>query len=188
MSKDEKAPRGYRPTRRVFLRDATFVSLGVIAAACAPGGGSTTTTTTTKGKKGGEFRGNWPIDLPPKGVWNYYGNTPILGGSYLIELVYQNLAIYRWADKKWDYLMAESHTATPTDFTVKLRKGTKWDSGTEVTSKDAFATFKITRLVGSSSEHGSTRAWIARRGRPASSARMIGSAVMRDDIVRGPVA
>ncbi len=144
---DEKTARtGYRPSRRQLLRDATFVSLGIIAASCAPG----TTTTTTKSKKGGEFHANWPIDLPPKGVWNYYGGTPILAGSYLIELAYQNLAIYRWADKKWDYLMAESHSATTSDITVKLRKGVKWDSGAEVTAKDALTTFKISRLTGSS--------------------------------------
>lgn len=144
---------GYRPSRRQLLRDATLVSLGVIAASCAPGGTTTPSGgggTSAKGKKGGEFHATWPMDLPPKGVWNYYGNTTILGGSYLIELIYQNLAIYRWADKKWDYLMAESHSATTSDFTVKLRKGVKWDNGSEVTVKDALATFKITRLVGSS--------------------------------------
>jgi peptide/nickel transport system substrate-binding protein len=150
-TEDEKTSRLlYRPSRRQLLRDATFVSLGIVAAACAPGTTGTTTPSGGKGKKGGEFRANWPMDLPPKGVWNYYGQTSILGGSYLIELVYQNWAIYRWADKKWDYLLAESHTATPTDFTIKMRKGVKWDDGTEVTAKDAFTTYKITRLVGSS--------------------------------------
>ncbi len=150
MTEDQTTPRlSYRPSRRQLLRDATFVSLGIIAASCAPGVPGTTTTTGGKGKKGGEFHATWPMDLPPKGVWNYYGATPILSGSYLIEIPYQNLAIYRWADKKWDYLMAESHNATTTDFTVKLRKGVKWDNGSEVTSKDALATFKIARLLGS---------------------------------------
>ncbi len=135
----------YTPSRRQLLRDATFVSLGLVAAACAPG-----SSQTSAGKKGGEFNATWPMDLPPKGVWNYYGGTPILGGSYLIELVYQNLAIFRWADKKWDYLIAESHTVTPTDITIKLRKGVKWDDGKDVTAKDVFATFKISRLTGSS--------------------------------------
>jgi peptide/nickel transport system substrate-binding protein len=146
VSIDEKIP-GYRPSRRRLLRDATFVSLGIIAASCAPGA---TGPTGGKGKKGGQFNTAWPIDLPPKGVYNYYGGTPILGGSYLMEIVYQNLAIYRWADKKWDYLIAESHTASPTDVTLKLRKGVKWDSGTEVTSKDVMTTFRISRLTGSS--------------------------------------
>jgi peptide/nickel transport system substrate-binding protein len=144
MDDKDRSRLSYNVSRRRFLRDATFVSLGIVAASCAPG------TTTPSGKKGGEFHAAWPMDLPPKGVWNYYGGTPILSGSYLIEIPYQNLAIFRWADKKWDYLMAESHTASTTDVTVKLRKGVKWDDGTDVTSKDAMATFKITRLTGSS--------------------------------------
>lgn len=151
MTIDDKRTRsGYRPSRRQLLRDATFVSLGIIAASCAPGGTPSGSGVTGKAKKGGEFHATWPMDLPPKGVWNVYGGTPILAGSYLVEILYQNLAIYRWADKKWDYLMAESHTATASDITVKLRSGVKWDDGTEVTSKDALATFKISRLTGSS--------------------------------------
>ena len=151
MSDETRTRPVYRPTRRALLRDATFVSLGIIAASCAPGTATPSGGTSGgKAKKGGEFHATWPMDLPPKGVWNYYANTPILGGSYLIEILYQNWAIYRWADKKWDYLLAESHSATPTDFTIKMRKGVKWDDGTDVTSKDALATYKITRLVGSS--------------------------------------
>lgn len=138
---------GYRPSRRRLLRDASFVSLGIIAASCAPG---TSTPSAGPGKKGGQFNAGWSIDLPPKGVWNYYGGTPILGGSYLIEIAYQNLAIYRWTDKKWDYLIAESHTSSPTEIAVKVRKGVKWDDGKDVTAKDALATFKISRLTGSS--------------------------------------
>ena len=148
MTNDDTAPRlKYTPSRRRLLRDATFVSLGIVAAACAPG--TSTSTTGGQGKRGGEFHATWPMDLPPKGVWNVYGGAPILSGSYLIELVYQNLAIYRWADKKWDYLIAESHTASPTDITVKLRKGVKWDDGKDVTAKDASATYKLARLTGS---------------------------------------
>ena len=148
MTMDEKTP-GYRPSRRRLLRDASFVSLGIVAASCAPGT-STPAPSGGKGKKGGQFNAAWPLDLPPKGVWNYYGSTPILGGSYLIEIAYQNLAIYRWADKKWDYLVAESHTMSPTEVNVKLRKGVKWDTGAEVTSKDVMTTFRISRLTGSS--------------------------------------
>ncbi len=137
----------YAASRRRFLRDATFVSLGVVAASCvpaptAPGGGG------AKGKRGGEFHAAWPYDLPPKGVWNVFAPTPILGGSYLIEIPYQDLAIYRWADKKWDYLLAESHSVTTDTIEVKLRKGVKWDDGSDVTSKDAAATFQIGRITG----------------------------------------
>ena len=148
MTNSDNTPRlTYTPSRRRLLRDATFVSLGIVAAACAPG--TSTSSTGGQGKKGGEFHATWPMDLPPKGVWNVYGGTPILAGSYLIEIVYQNLAIYRWADKKWTYLMAESHTVSPTDITLKLRKGVKWDDGKDVTVNDVLATFKLSRLTGS---------------------------------------
>jgi peptide/nickel transport system substrate-binding protein len=149
MDKETAARIAYAASRRRFLRDATFVSLGIIAASCAPGaapgpaGGA-------KGKKGGEFHTAWPYDLPPKGTWNYYGGAPLLSGSYINEILYQNLAIFRWADKKWDYLVAESHTSAADAFTVKLRKGIKWDSGADLTTKDVVATFKISRLTGSS--------------------------------------
>ncbi|HEX9495932.1 MAG TPA: ABC transporter substrate-binding protein [Candidatus Limnocylindria bacterium] len=147
MTERDDAPRlAYLPSRRRLLRDTAFVSLGLIAAACAPGA----TTPAGNAKKGGEFHATWPIDLPPKGVWNYYGGAPILGGSYLMEIIYQNLAIYRWADKKWAYLLAESHSISATEMTVKLRKGVKWDDGKDVTAKDTLTTFKISRLTGSS--------------------------------------
>src|SRR5258708_17588375 len=129
-----------------LLRDPACVSLGLIAAACAPGA----TTPAGNAKTGGEFHATWPIDLPPKGVWNYYGGAPILGGSYLMEIIYKNLAIYRWADKKWAYLLAEAHSLSATEMTVKLRKGVKWDDGKDVTAKDTLTTFKISRLTGSS--------------------------------------
>jgi peptide/nickel transport system substrate-binding protein len=149
MDDKDRSRLSYAVSRRRFLRDAAFVSLGIVAASCAPG---TSTPSPTAGgvKKGGEFHATWPLDLPPKGVWNYYGGAPILSGSYLIEIPYQNLAIYRWADRKWDYLLAESHTSAADAFTVKLRKGVKWDDGKDVTSRDAAATFWIARLTGSS--------------------------------------
>lgn len=149
MDKDPATSIAYAVSRRRFLRDATFVSLGIVAAACAPGTPTAAPAGGGKAKKGGEFHAGWPYDLPPKGVWNFYGAAPILSGSYLIEIAYQNLAIYRWIDKKWDYLLAESSKGTSDSFEVKLRKGVKWDDGTEVTSKDAAATFWIARLVGS---------------------------------------
>jgi len=135
----------YAVSRRRFLRDATFVSLGIVAASCAPGTGAP--AGGGKGKRGGEFHANWPYDTPPKGEWNAFGANPILGG-YLSEIIYQNLAFYRWADKKWEYMLAESHKVTSDAVEVKLRKGVKWDDGTEVTAKDVAATFWVGRMTG----------------------------------------
>ena len=155
---DPKGLPTYAASRRRFLRDTTFVSLGIVAAACAPAG-TAGPSGGTKAKKGGEFHAAWPFDIPPKGEWNAYGANAILGGSYLVEIAYQNLAIYRWADKKWDYLLAESHKSAPDSFEVKLRKGVKWDDGKDVTSKDAAATFWLARA--------GSAIWNRRRSRDA---------------------
>ena len=75
---------GYSPTRRRLLRDATFTSLGLIAAACAPGTSGTTTGTTTGGgtsAKGGEFHGGWPFKLAPEFHYNYFATNSLLGDA-----------------------------------------------------------------------------------------------------------
>src|SRR5260370_23194479 len=150
MTERDDAPRlAYLPSRRRLLRDTAFVSLGLIAAACAPGA----TTPAGNAKKGGEFHATWPIDLPPKGVWNYYGGAPILGGSYLMEIIYQNLAIYRWADKKGAYPLAQSHSISATEMTVKLRKGVTRDDAKDVTAKDPLPTINTSRLTAASIRH-----------------------------------
>ncbi len=132
----------YTPTRRRFLRDSTLTSLGIIAAACQaqlPGGAA----------KGGEFHGAWPYDLPPKGHYNYFTTGAILGsGSIYFDLFMPSLAIYRWADAKWQYLLAESSRLEGNDFTVKLRSGVKWDDGTAFGAKDVVTTYWIGRVEG----------------------------------------
>ena len=84
MTTDEKTttPRTYAPSRRRFLRDATFVSLGLIAASCAPGS-STGTQGGGKAKKGGVFHAAWPYDLPPKGHFNVFA-----AGALLVDGIY----------------------------------------------------------------------------------------------------
>jgi len=117
--------KGYAPTRRRLLRDATLTSLGLIAAACAPGTGTTTTGGSTGGTavKGGEFHGGWPFVLSPQGHWNYYATNAILGGSIYMDTFLPALGVYRWAENKWDYWLAESGKQTGDNFEVKLRSG-----------------------------------------------------------------
>jgi len=143
----------YTVNRRRFLRDATLTSLGVVAAACAPA----TTTPAASGaagtsggtaKKGGEFHAAWPYDLPPKGHYNYLSGGTILSGSYLGDFFIPSLAVYRWAEGKWEYWLAESSAQNGENFEVKLRKGIKWDDGKEFTSKDVATTYWIGRAQG----------------------------------------
>jgi len=142
----------YQVNRRRFLRDATLTSLGIVAAACAPAG---TTPAASGGgatggaaKKGGEFHAAWPYDLPPKGHYNYLSPGTILSGSYLIDFFLPSLAVYRWAEGKWEYWLAESSAQTGENFEVKLRKGIKWDDGKDFTAKDVATTYWVGRAQG----------------------------------------
>jgi peptide/nickel transport system substrate-binding protein len=139
----------YSPTRRRLLRDATFTSLGLIAAACAPGTSGTTTGGTTGGTsaKGGEFHGAWPYVLAPQGHWNYYATNAILGGSIYTDLFISSLAVYNWATAKYEYWAAESAKQNGDNYEVKLRSGLKWDDGKAFTAKDVVTTYWVGRLA-----------------------------------------
>src|SRR5436190_2063428 len=142
----------YSPTRRRLLRDATFTSLGLIAAACAPSTSGTTTSTTTTGggttsTKGGEFHGGWPYVLQPQGHWNFYATNAILGGSIYTDLFIPSLAVYNWASGKYDFWAGESATQNGDNYDVKLRSGIKWDDGKAFTAKDVVTTYWVGRLA-----------------------------------------
>ena len=139
----------YTANRRRFLRDSTLASIGLIAAACAPGTTGTTTGGTTGGavKKGGEFHGGWPYVLPPAGHWNGYAPNGILTTGIYRHLWMTTLGMYLWADKKFEYWLAESSGPKSGDnYELKLRSGIKWSDGTPFTAKDVYTTFNIGRL------------------------------------------
>jgi len=133
----------YRVDRRRFLRDSALVSVGLVAAACAPG-----TTTTGTGKKGGEFHAAWPWDAPPKGHYNYLSAGAIMAGSYLVDFFMPSLAVYRWAEGKWENWLMESATQSGENYEVKLKQGLKWDDGAEFTSADVTTTYWVGRSQG----------------------------------------
>ncbi|TMG43877.1 MAG: ABC transporter substrate-binding protein [Chloroflexi bacterium] len=136
----------YSVSRRRFLRDATLTSLGLIAAACAPtpgtpgGGGGT-------GAKGGEFHGGWPYKLPPEFHYNYFATNSMLGDAIYRDLFIPALGVFRWADNKWDYWLAQSASLSGDTYELKLRSGLKWDDGKAFTSKDVATTFWVGRLA-----------------------------------------
>jgi peptide/nickel transport system substrate-binding protein len=136
----------YRVDRRRFLRDSALVSVGLVAAACAPG--ATPAASGGTAKKGGEFHAAWPWDLPPKGHYNTLSSGNIMQGSYIQDFFIPSLGVYRWAEGKWDYWLAESHQQSGENFEVKLKKGLKWDDGKEFTSKDVATTYWIGRSQG----------------------------------------
>jgi peptide/nickel transport system substrate-binding protein len=140
---------GYSPTRRRLLRDATFTSLGLIAAACAPGtSGTTTTTGGGTSTKGGEFHGGWPFKVAPEFHFNYFATNSLLGDAIYRDLFIPSLGVYIWAQNKFDFWLAQSATLTGDNYDVKLRSGLKWDDGKPFTSKDVATTYWVGRLAG----------------------------------------
>ncbi|MBM7787701.1 ABC transporter substrate-binding protein [Tenggerimyces flavus] len=123
-------------------------------AACAPsnqanpGGGNG----ATGGPKGpAEFHGAWPFQVPPKGHYNVVEGVTdsLLGGGPYIDLITLPPAMYLWKEKKWEYLIGESHEldAAAKTFTLKLKSGLKWSDGKPITSKDVVSTYWCLRII-----------------------------------------
>ncbi|TDW94589.1 MULTISPECIES: ABC transporter substrate-binding protein [Kribbella] len=132
-----------------------------IAGVGAAGIGSVTACSPSKpnasggdsGKSGNkEFHGAYPYQLPPKGHFNLAAGVTDgiqASNSPYFDLVYPSAGMYYWADKKWEWMMAESGTldeATKT-YTLKLRSGLTWSDGKPVTAKDVVSTFNLRWLL-----------------------------------------
>lgn len=137
----------YRVDRRRFLRNSALMTVGLVAAACAPGATPAASGGGTA-KKGGEFHAAWPWDLPPKGHYNYLSAGTVMSGSYLVDFFLPSLAVYKWADGKWENWLAESATQNGENYEVKLKQGLKWDDGKEFTSADVASTYWVGRSQG----------------------------------------
>jgi len=140
-------------SRRNVLQLFGIAGIGVAglgsAVACSP------SKPDAQGGNGGsskEFHGAYPYQLPPKGHFNLGpGVTDGIqaANSPYNDLVYPSAGLYYWADKKWEYMMAESGTLDEkaSTYTLKLRSGLTWSDGSPVTSKDVVATFNLHWLM-----------------------------------------
>jgi len=139
-------------SRRRFLRESTFTALGIWAVACGPAGPGATATATATGalavKKGGQFNGAAPYDLPPRGHYNYWAGGAILRGGIYTDLIFSQLGVYKWADGTYEFWLAESAKLTGNSYEVKLRPNLKWSDGTAFSSKDVLTTFLVGRMEG----------------------------------------
>jgi peptide/nickel transport system substrate-binding protein len=139
-------------SRRNVLQMFGIAAAGVAGAgaiaACSPSKNATGSGTSNKPK---EFHGAYPYTVPPKGHYNLAPGVTdgIQAGSPYQDLVYPSFGMYYWDAKKWEYMMAESHTLDPKSntLTVKLRSGLTWSDGSAVTSKDVVATFNLRWLL-----------------------------------------
>ena len=105
------------------------------------------------GNKSGnkEFHGAYPYQLPPKGHYNLAAGVTegIQQQSPYLDLIYPSGGMYYWADKKWEYMMAESSSLdeAANTYTMKLRSGLTWSDGSPVTAKDVVSTFNLRWLM-----------------------------------------
>jgi peptide/nickel transport system substrate-binding protein len=98
-----------------------------------------------------EFHGAYPYQLPPKGHFNLAAGVTdgIQQQSPYLDLIYPSGGMYYWADKKWEYMMAESSelASDGKTYTMKLRSGLTWSDGSPVTAKDVVSTFNLHWLM-----------------------------------------
>ena len=138
-------------SRRSLLKAVGLTgATGAALAACAPaepdgsGGGE-------GGGSGGAFHGAWPYLAPPEGHFNFaaqpYAGVPtvLLGDSPYRDLLTPPSALWLWADKEWEYLIAESHEldAEAGTLTVKIKPDLVWSDGSKLTSQDYLTTFYL---------------------------------------------
>ncbi len=129
------APAGAQPTTAPAAA-AKPTTAPVQAAPAAAGGGK-------------EYHGAWPFEVPPAGHFNTFEAKSIFGFTPTLywDFFEAPLAIWRWADAKWEYILAQDSKVVPPDqISMNLRSGTKWSDGSAFTSKDVATTFWIGRL------------------------------------------
>ena len=116
--------------------------------ACSP---SSPTAESSKSGGNKEFHGAYPYQLPPKGHFNLAAGVTdgIQQQSPYLDLVYPSGGLYYWADKKWEYMMAESSKLdeAANTYTMKLRSGLTWSDGSPITAKDVVSTFNLHWLM-----------------------------------------
>ena len=116
--------------------------------ACSP---SSPTAESSKSGGNKEFHGAYPYQLPPKGHFNLAAGVTdgIQQQSPYLDLIYPSGGLYYWADKKWEWMMAESGTLDEANktYTLKLRSGLKWSDDKPVTAKDVVSTFSLRWLL-----------------------------------------
>lgn len=95
----------------------------------------------------GSFHGAYPYEQPPDGHYNMSGAPFAPVPRFMLEGPYRDLivlpsAYYYWAEKKWEYMLAESSEldAEGGTFTVNIRDGLTWSDGEPLTSKDYMTT------------------------------------------------
>jgi peptide/nickel transport system substrate-binding protein len=98
-----------------------------------------------------EFHGAWPYLVPPQGHYNTYitdGSSIGILGIYQ-DLLEAPLAMYRWHDQKYTWLLGTGDQfVNGTDYVVHLRQGAHWSDGSPVVAQDIINTWTIWQMLG----------------------------------------
>ncbi|WP_371400991.1 ABC transporter substrate-binding protein [Kribbella sp. NBC_00662] len=148
------SPRTNAISRRHVLQLFGIAGVGVAGIgsleACSPSSPNSSSGDSSKSANK-EFHGAYPYQLPPKGHFNLAAGVTdgIQQSSPYLDLVYPSGGLYYWADKKWEWMMAESGTLDEANktYTMKLRSGLTWSDGKPVTAKDVVSTFNLQWLM-----------------------------------------
>jgi peptide/nickel transport system substrate-binding protein len=136
---------GASPTATTSAPAAAKTTSSSSSSAAATTAASSSAAAAPAGKKGGEFHGAWPFQVPPEGHYNTMNGVP-KGGLGLVGGIYRDImempfGMYYWNDKKWMQLLATDQKFEGDNFRVNLRQGVKWSDGKTFTSKDVVSTF-----------------------------------------------
>jgi peptide/nickel transport system substrate-binding protein len=97
------------------------------------------------GKRGGQFNGAWPYELPPAGHFNAYIPKFIFSG-FQGDIIECPPAFYRWADNTYLPVLAEKWGFNGDSFELTLKPGLKWSNGQPLTARDVLAGWTLSRL------------------------------------------
>ena len=103
---------------------------------------------TAAAQKGPTFYGGYPYPVPPDGHFNTFATNAINFYGFYSDLLEPPLGIYKWADGKYEGMLADTFGFDGNDYVVTLKDGITWSDGTPFTSADVVTTFNITYLLG----------------------------------------
>jgi peptide/nickel transport system substrate-binding protein len=98
----------------------------------------------------GTWSGTWPYVLPPDHTLNGYASNGLDDnlGSVFRSYVQLPFAIYKWADNKYEGLLAEKwgFSDDMKSYSITIKQGAKWSDGKPISSDDVITTFTLGRL------------------------------------------
>jgi peptide/nickel transport system substrate-binding protein len=100
----------------------------------------------------GVWLGSWPYVLPPDHTLNAFASNGLGDnlGVMFRAFVHLPSAVYKWADNKYEGLLAEKWGFVDDNkaYQVTIKEGAKWSDGKPITADDIITTFAVGRIMG----------------------------------------